>query len=121
MACIHCDWLPALNPYRSEQIVVLIALVVGFLAWHRVRPKTSWLVAGYMTAGSLVTMYATCMHSSARSTASCESAAMIILEASTALTVCIYVEVIRTLRQRRRPELALAQALASHVRRNRSE
>lgn len=123
IGCMHSYLVPAANPYRSEQIVVLFALLFGLIAWRRVRPRPSWPVAAYMAAGSIVTMYVTFVQACARTSASVEPTAVMILQASTALAVCIYIEVARALWQRRRSTLALARLIDScdHIRRNSSE
>lgn len=123
IGCIHVSWVPAANPYRVEQIIVLFALLFALLAWRRVRPTPSWPVAVYMAASSLVTMSVTYMQMSPRTNASVEATSVIILQASAALAVSIYIEVARTVLQRRPAALANARLIDScaHTRRNSSE
>ncbi len=117
IGCMH--WVQAASPYRSEQIVVVFALLFGLLAWRRVRPRPSWLVAVYMAAASIVTMSVTFLHVSARTSKASETTAALILQASAALAVCICAVVVHTRWQRRQP--LLAPALVLHTRRNSSE
>ncbi len=120
--CLHASWVHAANPYRSEQIIVLVALLFGLLAWRRVKPRPTWVVASYMAAASVFTVFVTGLQVCTDIVATpVVSGELTVLQASTALTVCIYVEVVRALRQRRHPESALALALALHTRRNSSE
>lgn len=100
IACVHYYWIPAANPYREVQAIVLLLLVAGACGWRRVRPKPSGLVIGYGLGGSAVTLFGTC----AQTCGDFDSPAAVcgvVLQASIVLTLCVYVEIIRALRAAR--------------------
>ena len=98
------------NPYRYEQAVVLFGLLIAVFAWRRTRPSPSKIVRWYLGVGAVVTLAVTCQQTCLgviRTEVSMTS--MLILQASTALMICMYVEIFRTVRERRRSLLAVAR------------
>ena len=120
IACpIYYRWDPTANPYWYEQAFVLFGLLIAVVAWWRTRPSPSRIVSGYLGTGALVTIAVTFEQScDGVRRSEVPTMSLLILQASTALMVCMYVEIVRTLRERRAPALAIVRAVTSLRNRN---
>jgi hypothetical protein len=108
IACIHYYWIAEANPYREVQAIVALLLVVGLYGWRRVRPSPSLVMRGYVFTGSIVTMCST-YAATCREYETPDSVCGVVLKASIVLTLCLYIEIIRTVRAKR-----IAQATARY-------
>jgi hypothetical protein len=119
---MHGYWEPLANPHRPEQAVAFALLVLGMLAWVRVRPTPSWLTAAYMMVGSAVTILVTTVQTCGVIEAPRETT-WLITQATFALATGIYVELFRTVRQRREALAAMrvVSVAIDQTRRNSSE
>ena len=108
IACIHYYWIAEANPYREVQAIVALLLVVGLYGWRRWRPSPSRFMRGYVFAASGATVGSTYAATCGEYEAP-DGICSFVLKASIVLTLCLYIEIIRTVRRKR-----IAQATAKY-------
>src|SRR5688572_30753218 len=79
------------NPYRLYYAVTLLFLVVGFVAWRRMRPPPQRLLRAYVCCASLFAFVLTLVQP-AKTLYGCRVSYLWILEACILVTASLYLE-----------------------------